>query len=62
MHARRSCLRAPLFASGRAAGAAQPAHAAPAHTRAQVEAALTHLQNEAHAFTTVDDDHWKAVA
>lgn len=27
--------------------------------RPQVEAALTFLQNEAHAYTTCDDNHWK---
>jgi len=30
--------------------------------RPQVEAALTFLQNEAHAYTTCDDNHWKATA
>jgi hypothetical protein len=28
--------------------------------RPQVEAALNFLQNEAHAYTTCDDNHWKA--
>ncbi|KAI8468279.1 MAG: hypothetical protein J3K34DRAFT_427696 [Monoraphidium minutum] len=28
--------------------------------RQQVEAALNHLQNEAHAYTTCDESHWRA--
>ncbi|GBF88362.1 replication factor A2 [Raphidocelis subcapitata] len=32
------------------------------YTRQRVEAALYALQNEAHAFTTSDDSHWKGTA
>jgi len=32
------------------------------YTRAQVEMSLQFLQNEAHAYTTCDDHHWKATA
>jgi hypothetical protein len=32
------------------------------YARSRVEAALCALQNDAHAFTTCDDEHWKGTA